>query len=77
MAGTGTSSSSGDDGPATKAGINAWGVAVGPRGDLYLDDWNKWRTIDPAGIIHPFAGTGHRGFLGRRWPRHGCDIRRP
>jgi len=68
VAGTGNDSSSGDDGPAVNAGINAWGVAVGPHGDLYLDDWTRWRTIDTSGVIHPFAGTGSPGFSGDGGP---------
>jgi hypothetical protein len=68
VAGIGQSSSSGDGGPATDAGINAWGVAVGPHGDLYLDDWNKWRTVDTAGVINTFAGTGVPGFSGDGGP---------
>ncbi len=68
IAGTGKSSSSGDGGPATDAGINAWGVAVGPHGALYLDDWVRWRTIDSSGVIHPFAGTGSPGFSGDGGP---------
>jgi len=68
VAGTGNSSSSGDGGPAVDAGINAWGVAVGPHGDLFLDDWTRWRTIDTSGVIHPFAGTGSPGFSGDGGP---------
>ena len=40
-------------------------IAVGPRGDLYFDDLNDtYRTIDPGGIIHAFAGNGTQGFAG-------------
>ena len=41
---------------------------VGPRGDLYFDDLNGFRTIDTAGIIHAFAGTGVAGFSGDAGP---------
>ena len=44
-------------------------IAVGPHGDLYLDDATNWyRTVDPAGIIHAFAGTGARGYSGDSGP---------
>jgi len=68
IAGTGTIGSSGDGGPATEAGIQPSGIAIGPRGDLYFDDLNRYRTIDPAGVIHAFAGTGAVGFSGDGGP---------
>ncbi len=58
IAGTGVSGSTGDGGPATRAEINAGSVSVGPDGTLYLDDMNRFRSIDPRGVIHAFAGTG-------------------
>jgi sugar lactone lactonase YvrE len=64
FAGTGTSGSDGDGGPATEATINAAGMAFGPDGDMYIDDLYRYRRIDPAGIIHAFAGTGTPGFSG-------------
>ncbi len=36
--------------------------------DLYLDDWGRWRTVDPSGVIRPFAGTGSAGFSGDGGP---------
>ena len=63
-AGTGESGSTGNDGPAVDAKINAAQVAVGPDGSLYFDDMNMYRMIDPEGIIHAFAGTGAKGFSG-------------
>ncbi len=60
--------SSGNDGPAGLAQVNPTQVAVGPNGDLYFDDTNSYRTIDPAGIIHAFAGTGTAGFSGDGGP---------
>ena len=68
IAGTGTLGSDGDGGPATEAGIQPSGIAIGPRGDLYFDDLNRYRTIDPGGIIHAFAGTGTPGFSGDGGP---------
>ena len=43
-------------------------VAIGPAGDLYFDDLNNFRRIDPAGIIHAFAGTTDPGFAGDGGP---------
>jgi hypothetical protein len=71
VAGTGVSGVSGDEGPALKAQINAYGVTVGPKGDLYIDDYLDTgirRTIDTAGIIHRFSGTGGYGDLGDGGP---------
>jgi sugar lactone lactonase YvrE len=64
VAGTGISGSTGNDGPALSAEIQAAQVAIGPRGDLYFDDNNNFRTVDTAGMIHAFAGTGAPGFSG-------------
>ena len=64
VAGTGVSGSSGNDGPAMDAQIQAAGLAIGPRGDLYFDDLNNYRTIDPQGVIHAFAGSVTPGFSG-------------
>jgi hypothetical protein len=64
VAGTGTSGSSGNDGPAVDAAVQPAGIAAGPAGDLYFDDSNSYRTIDPKGIIRAFAGTGMAGFSG-------------
>jgi hypothetical protein len=68
IAGTGVLGSDGDDGPATNAAIQPSGIAIGPRGDLYFDDLNRYRTIDPSGVIHAFAGTGIPGFSGDGGP---------
>ena len=68
FAGTGTQGSSGNDGPATAAQISPTEIAIGPRGDLYFDDTNNYRTIDSAGIIHAFAGSLSVGFSGDGGP---------
>ncbi len=64
IAGTGVQGSTGDGGPAIDAQIGAATLAIGPDGSLYFDDTNRYRTIDPAGVIHAFAGTGATGFSG-------------
>ena len=68
FAGTGIKGSSGNDGPATAAEINPTEIAIGPRGDLYFDDTNNYRTIDSAGLIHAFAGSLSAGFSGDGGP---------
>ena len=68
VAGDGTGGSAGNGGPAIAAEIQAAQVAVGPAGDLYFDDSNAYRTVDPSGTIHPFAGTGTAGFSGDGGP---------
>ena len=69
VAGTGVLGSTGDEGPGVQAQINNAGtLAVGPDGSLYFDDSNRYRTIDPAGVIHTFAGTGATGFSGDGGP---------
>ena len=60
--------SSGNEGPALDAEIAAAIVTVGPRGDIYFDDLNAFRTVDTAGVIHAFAGTGVAGFSGDDGP---------
>jgi len=65
VAGTGaTTASSGNDGPATAAIINAGQIGIGHDGSLYIDDTNNFRRIGPDGIIHAFAGTGVAGYSG-------------
>jgi hypothetical protein len=60
-AGTGQSDFSGDNGPATKARLNAVaGLAVDALGNLYLAEWNNHRVrkVSPEGIISTVAGVG-------------------
>ena len=68
VAGTGVTGSTGNDGPAAMAMVNPTQVAVGPRGDLYIDDTNNYRTIDLDGLIHAFAGSTTPGYSGDDGP---------
>ncbi len=65
VAGTGQKGFTGDGGPAKTATLNGpKGVAVGPRGDIYVVDTENQaiRAIDPkSGAIRLIAGTGARG----------------
>ena len=71
VAGNGTKGYSGDGGPATKAQINndAFGVAVGPDGSLYIADTynSRIRRVGPDGIITTVAGSAV-GFFGDGLP---------
>lgn len=58
---------SGDGGSATEAELDkAWGMAIGPDGNLYIADTgnNRIRMVDGDGIITTTAGTGEEGFSG-------------
>ena len=68
VAGDGTGGSAGNGGPALDAEIGLAQVAIGPGGDLYFDDSNAYRTVDPSGTIDAFAGTGTAGFSGDGGP---------
>lgn len=51
---------SGDEGPATDAGIAPWELAVSPYGFLYIGEWcgssGRIRCVGADGIIHTVAG---------------------
>ena len=79
VAGTGSSTHSGDGGPATAAGINMGaGVAVDATGNLYIADWNnRIRKVTPAGIISTVAGSGTSGYAGDGGPATLAQFRTP
>ena len=65
IVGTGTSSYSGDNGPATSATMNGpQGVALDSSGNVYFSDYNNCRirkvTVS-TGIITTIAGNGGTG----------------
>jgi hypothetical protein len=68
IAGTGSSTDSGDGGDATSAGIAMpGGVAVDSSGNVYIADWqgNRIREVAKAtGIITTIAGNGTLGYSG-------------
>jgi hypothetical protein len=81
FAGTGTSGSSGDGGPAVTAQVGGsvttdesygevMGMVTDLMGDVYLADTGnqRIRRIDPKGIITTVAGTGERGYSGDGGP---------
>lgn len=67
IAGTGTSGSSGDGGPAINAQLSyPSGLKADNDGNVYIADGanHKIRMINTAGIINTVAGTGTAGFSG-------------
>ncbi len=71
FAGNGSSSYSGDGGPATAAGVpGVEGLAIDPSGNIYIGDNttglgdDRIRKVDVSGNISLFAGTGTAGFSG-------------
>jgi len=66
VAGNGRSRYSGDEGPATDAGLGApGGLALDAQGNLFIAaNWDeRIRRVDAAtGIITTVAGNGERGF---------------
>ncbi len=65
VAGTGSSSISGDGGTATSAAIGSpVGIAVDSRGDLYISASARVRKVDVSGTITTVAGTGSSGYTG-------------
>lgn len=67
VAGNGILAFSGDGGPANLAALqNAYGVAVGPDGSLFIADTNnsRIRRVAANGVITTVAGNGAFGFSG-------------
>ncbi|MBS1528416.1 MAG: hypothetical protein JST19_22405, partial [Bacteroidetes bacterium] len=67
VGGNGTTSYSGDGGPATAAEIaNPVGLCMDGSGNLYFSDAANYRIrkINTSGIITTFAGTGTAGYSG-------------
>ena len=67
IAGTGTSGSAGDGGPATKALLShPWAVALDSSGDIFIADYgnSRIREITTDGIIHTIAGGTGVGYTG-------------
>lgn len=65
VAGTGVRSTTGDDGPAVLATLNASGITADQEGNIYIADRNTIRKIDAAtGIIHRIAGNGVTAYGG-------------
>jgi sugar lactone lactonase YvrE len=81
IAGNGQAGFSGDGGPATEAMLNnPSGVALDPRGRLYISDSNnqRIRAVDlTTGVITTFAGNGFSGWLGDTGRATRANFKRP
>jgi sugar lactone lactonase YvrE len=64
IAGNGTSTSPGDNGPATQAGLTPYALALDSSGNLYIADADnrRVRRVSTNGIITTVAGTGVPGY---------------
>ena len=64
VAGNGSSAFSGDDGPATQAGMTPYALALDASGNFCIADADnrRVRKVDPQGTITTVAGTGDYGY---------------
>ena len=77
VAGNGTSSSSGDGGPATSAGIwQPTSVVFNSAGDMFISQMigSEVREVTPSGAIYAFAGNGTPGYSGDGGPATSAQI---
>lgn len=80
VAGNGSVSFSGDNGPATSAGLQSPFAVVGDAiGNLYIADTfhNRIRKVDINGIISTIAGNGSAGFSGDGGPAISAQLYLP
>ncbi len=81
VAGSGAQGFSGDNGPATVAGLQLpTAVAVDSAGNLFIADTdnNRVRRVDAAtGVITTVAGNGQSGFSGDNRPATAAGLNRP
>jgi len=71
IAGTGKQEFTGDEGPATQAGLAAPdSLAIDSQGNIFIADRANWRVrkITQDGIIHTIAGNHETGFSGDGGP---------
>jgi sugar lactone lactonase YvrE len=58
VAGTGITASNGDGGRATASALNSpAGLAIDPRGRLFISEGTTVRMVDETGVIHRYAGA--------------------
>jgi len=80
VAGNGSAVSSGDNGPATAAGmVLPIRCAVDTSGNLYIADQgaHRIRKVDGSGNISTYAGTGAQGFSGDSGPATQATMNNP
>ena len=77
VAGNGSGLPSGDNGPATNAGLSGpWGVAVDSAGNLYVASGNSIREVS-SGVITTVAGNGTPGYSGDNGPATSAQLSIP
>jgi len=80
IAGNGSSSSSGDGGPATSAGLN-WpaDLALDAAGNLYIGEYfgHRVRKVTPGGTITTIAGNGSPASTGDGGPATSASLNGP
>src|SRR2546425_443183 len=81
VAGSGTQGFSGDNGPATSAGLKLpTAVVLDSTGNLFFSDTdnNRVRRVDAAtGVITTVAGTDQAGFSGDKGPATSAALSSP
>ena len=81
IAGNGATTSSGDGGPATSAGLaNPWALAIDSSDNVYIADRtsNRIREVNHAtGIITTVAGNGTSGSIGDGGPATAAELSSP
>ena len=81
IAGNGSTTDSGDGGPATSAGISGpWGVAVDASGNVYIADYSGQRireVVKATGNIITVAGNGTGGYSGDGGPATSAELSGP
>jgi sugar lactone lactonase YvrE len=79
VAGNGTAGYSGDNGPATSAGLNKpSGVAVDSAGNLYIADLGNYRIRKVSnGVISTVAGNGTYGYSADYGPAASAQLADP
>jgi hypothetical protein len=80
VAGNGVQGYSGDNGPATSAGLfYPFDLAVDASGNLYIADNlnNRIRKVSPNGIISTVAGNGTGGFSGENGAATTAELNEP
>jgi sugar lactone lactonase YvrE len=79
IAGNGSRIYSGDNGPATAAGLSTgfFYLATDRFGDVYITDSNRVRVVNAAGIISTLSGNDTAGYSGDGGPATAALLNNP
>ena len=78
VAGNGSTTDSGDGGPATQAGFGLTGLAADVAGNIFISEQsNRVREVTTAGIINTIAGTDQGGHSGDGGPATSAELSEP